>query len=82
MGRRRDFNFTKLRASSPLVSAAQQQLVDNLERGQHDTSQARRLLDEFQDLVAVHVADRDRLQAELNGGESVEHLRSTHGITT
>ena len=40
--------------------ATQQQLVDNLKRGQHDTSEARRLLDELQDLLAVHIADRDR----------------------
>jgi hypothetical protein len=49
--------------------AAQQQIVDTLERGGHHTIEARRLLVQFQNLLALDVVDRNRLRAELNALE-------------
>jgi hypothetical protein len=36
-----------------------------VDRGGHDTQQARELLRQFTELQAMHVADRNRLRAEL-----------------
>jgi len=43
----------------------QKQIIFELTRDQHDTSQARQLLSTFQELQLMHVAERDRLQKEL-----------------
>jgi hypothetical protein len=37
-------------------------IVARLQRGGHDTSDAWRLLSRFEELQALHVADRDRLR--------------------
>jgi hypothetical protein len=55
--------------------AAQQQLVDNLERDGHDTFEAHRLLAQFLDLLELPIADRDRLRAELSGQGSERPTR-------
>jgi hypothetical protein len=43
----------------------QRDLVAKLERDGHDTSQAIQLLRQFQELQALHIADRDRLRKLL-----------------
>src|SRR5262245_3368529 len=43
----------------------QKQLIAKLERSGHDATEAKRLLAEFQALLALHIADRDRLRAQL-----------------
>jgi hypothetical protein len=43
----------------------QRQVIDDLDRHGHDTESARYLLRQFEELHAVHVADRDRLRSEL-----------------
>ena len=45
--------------------ARQRDLVARLERDGHDTSQAIQLLRQFQELQALHIADRDRLRKLL-----------------
>jgi hypothetical protein len=45
--------------------ARQRALVAKLERDGHDPTEARRLLDSFEELQAMHIAGRDRLQREL-----------------
>ncbi|HSC19371.1 MAG TPA: hypothetical protein VLC74_10685 [Rhizomicrobium sp.] len=45
--------------------ARQRELVAELDRDGHDTSQGRRLLLEFEELQAMHIADRNRLLREL-----------------
>ena len=44
----------------------QRALVGELKRDGHDTATAIRLLKEFEEVQAMHVADRDRLLAELD----------------
>jgi hypothetical protein len=39
--------------------------VARLERDGHDPSQAMHMLQQFQELQALHIADRDRLRKEL-----------------
>ncbi len=46
--------------------ATQRELVAKLGRDGHDTEQARLLLKQFEDLLALHVADRDRLLREVH----------------
>jgi hypothetical protein len=41
-------------------------LIFKLERTGHDTRQAKALLVQFEDLLAIFIADRDRLRAELS----------------
>ena len=43
----------------------QRELIVELERGGHDTSLARVLLQTFEQSQAMHLADRARLRAEL-----------------
>ncbi len=43
----------------------QRELVAHLERDGHDTVAAKKLLDQFEKLLAMHKADRDRLAKEL-----------------
>jgi hypothetical protein len=45
--------------------AEQRERVFILAKGGHDTTEASRLLQQFEDLQALHVADRDRLKLEL-----------------
>jgi arginine repressor len=45
--------------------ASQRELVAQLEREGHDSSQANKLLRQFAELLAIHIADRDRLRKEL-----------------
>jgi hypothetical protein len=51
----------------------QLQRVLELERDGHDTQQARELLRQFSDLRALHIADRDRLRAELSRSGENKH---------
>jgi len=46
-------------------SARQIAIIANLERRGHDTTTAKRLLEQFQEALAVYIQGRDRLQAEL-----------------
>ncbi len=46
----------------------QRELVAELERDGHDTTGARKLLEQFEKLQAMHEADRDRIERELEGG--------------
>jgi hypothetical protein len=45
--------------------AHQGEIVAQLERDGHDTHEAERLLDQFEQIHALQVADRDRLEKEL-----------------
>ncbi len=45
--------------------ADQRDLIAKLERDGHDTVHARRLLTQFEELQALHIAARERLQAQL-----------------
>lgn len=45
--------------------ARQIDLIARLEAGGHDTTEAKRLLGEFQELLAVHIVGRDRLLEQL-----------------
>lgn len=46
--------------------AQQRELVARLERDGHDSTEASNLLDNFEELQAVHIAHRDRLCRELD----------------
>lgn len=48
--------------------ARQREIVATLEREGHDTVAARALLAQFEELQAMHIADRDRLLRELGNG--------------
>jgi len=45
--------------------ASQREVVAQLEREGHDTAHAKQLLEQFEEVLAIHVADRDRLRKEL-----------------
>ena len=45
--------------------AHQKQIICDLENGGHDTTTARSLLGNFEDVLRMHIADRDRLKKEL-----------------
>jgi hypothetical protein len=45
--------------------ARQRELIDELASGGHDLKAARDLLAQFEDVQTLHVADRDRLRAQL-----------------
>jgi hypothetical protein len=45
--------------------ARQREGVVELERDGHDTTEARRLLANFEELQGMHLADRDRIRYEL-----------------
>lgn len=47
------------------IIARQRELIAALERGGHATEDAINLLADFEDIQALHVADRDRLRKEL-----------------
>jgi hypothetical protein len=46
--------------------ANQRKAVADLERGGHDTAQARDLLQRFEEIQAMHIADLQRLRRELD----------------
>jgi hypothetical protein len=46
----------------------QRELIAELERDGHDTASARQLLEQFEKLQEMHIADRDRIQRELAAG--------------
>jgi len=52
-------------ASGTRVIIRQRQLIDELEADGHDTREALALLARFEDMLALHLADRDRLFGEL-----------------
>ncbi len=43
------------------------EIIARLERGGHDSAQARGLLARFEEIQQLHIADRDRLERELAG---------------
>jgi hypothetical protein len=45
--------------------ARQRALVAELERDGHDTQSSRDLLEQFEEMQKLHIANRDRLRAEL-----------------
>jgi hypothetical protein len=45
--------------------ALQREIVAEKERDGHDTSTSKQLLDQFEQIYAMHVAERDRLEEEL-----------------
>jgi hypothetical protein len=45
--------------------ARQRQIVAQLERDGHNASAARQSLAQFEELQAMHIADRDRIEKEL-----------------
>jgi hypothetical protein len=45
--------------------ANQRELVAYLEREGHDAAEAARLLDQLEEGLAIHIAERDRLRKEL-----------------
>jgi len=45
--------------------ARQRKLVAKLDRDGHDSSEARRLLQQFEELQRLHIGDRDRLVKKL-----------------
>jgi hypothetical protein len=46
--------------------AHQREIIAQKERDGHDTSMSKRLLGQFEELYKMHVADRDRLEQELD----------------
>jgi transposase len=46
--------------------ARQRELVAGLERDSQDASQARKMLEQFLEQQALHIADRDRLMENLS----------------
>jgi hypothetical protein len=46
--------------------ALQREIVAERERDGHDTSMSKQLLDQFQQIYALYVAERDRLEKELD----------------
>jgi hypothetical protein len=46
--------------------AHQREIVAKSERDGHDTATSKQLLDQFEQLYMLHVADRDRLEKELD----------------
>jgi hypothetical protein len=40
-------------------------LISELERDAHDTAPAKKLLAQFEELLVMHIADRERLEREL-----------------
>jgi hypothetical protein len=52
--------------------ARQRELIAKLERDKHDTAQARALLDQFEELQSMHLADRERILRELSESPNSE----------
>jgi hypothetical protein len=45
--------------------ARQRKLIARFEQYDQDTKRARELLQQFEEMLALHIADRDRLKADL-----------------
>ena len=56
-------------ASGNRVVIRQKQLISELAAGGHDIIEARALLARFEELLAFHLADRDRLVAAIKSAE-------------
>lgn len=52
-------------ASGERAIARQLVLLQELARDGHDTARARKLLGQFEELQAMHIADRDRIRKAL-----------------
>lgn len=52
-------------AQAEKTVARQREIVAELRRDGHDTMLAQSLLKEFEELLALHVADRERLRREV-----------------
>lgn len=46
--------------------AHQREIIAEKERDDHDTSASKRLLDQFEQICALYIAERDRLEKELD----------------
>lgn len=46
--------------------ARQREIILDLASGGHDLKQAKELLAQFEDMQSTHIADRDRIRAELS----------------
>lgn len=57
--------------------ARHRSLVAELERGRHDTAEAKKLLDRFEETQALHVASLKTIQSEL--AASMGAIESTGG---
>jgi len=57
-------------ASGNRVITRQRQLINQLEADGHDIRAARSLLAQFEDLQALHLADRDRLLNEISSAHT------------
>jgi arginine repressor len=55
----------RLIAAGERQIARQREIVAQLEHDGHDISEATKLLDQLEQLQALHIADRDRLRKEL-----------------
>jgi hypothetical protein len=54
----------------------ERELIARLERQGHDTTEAIRLLRQFEELQTLHVSDRERLQRELEESRVKENRGS------
>jgi hypothetical protein len=62
----RNLEMAERHVSQGLRCVARQiELIEKLELGRHDTSEANRLLRQFQDVLELHIHDRNRLRKEL-----------------
>jgi hypothetical protein len=57
-------------AAGNRVVTRQRQLITELEADGHDTREALGLLARFEDLLALHLSDRDRLIDEIRSAEA------------
>lgn len=55
----------------------QREIVAKLEQDGHDAEEALKLLAQFEELQALHIADRDRLRKELEASRNWKAARST-----
>jgi hypothetical protein len=46
--------------------AHQREIIAEKERDDHDTSTSKRMLDQFEQIYGIYVAQRDRLEKEVN----------------
>jgi arginine repressor len=62
-------HLTKVEEQVAIITqnvARQRELVAELERDGYDASQAKKMLEQFLEQQALHIADRDRLMEELS----------------
>jgi hypothetical protein len=55
-------------AAGERILARQREIVAALEEGGHDTTEARKLLEQFEELQVMHISDGERLKKELRSG--------------